>query len=189
VVYAADAAVLENTGLVVTNHGFLALPLNKGGLKHRWLRQDGYTVGVPNWQNLEASRNLDFARCVGVECFTFESCSDDTDIVRNLGDLETIEGDPLAASVRAVFESIAIATDSSEAVGRLIAGTKTLDAKGKLIVEIESLIEKAQQFGRSEKDLAQLQALLAAANSQYWDTSWEASLNHWSRELMSSPCG
>jgi hypothetical protein len=187
VVYAADAAVLGGTGLVVTDHAFLALPLEQGGRKHRWLRQDGYTVGVHKWENLEASRNLDFAHCDGVEPFTFQFRDDDKDLVKLLrkefGDLEDIEGDPLAGKVRSVFEIIARATGSMKAVQRLIVGTKTLDAHGQLVAEIERLIEKAQRFGRSEIVSAQLQDLLTAAKSPCWDMGGEASLDYWIREL------
>jgi hypothetical protein len=183
VVYAADEAVLKGAGWVVTDHAFLALPLSQGGFKHRWLRQDGFTIGAANWGDLHAARTLDFLQLPSVASFTFRRRPGDEALVSSLGDLETVEDDPLASAVRAVFESIADATGCLAAVRQLIPEASTLDAQAQLVAEIEDLIARARALGRSAEDLAQLNRLLSAAKSRYWDTSWSAALDLWSKNL------
>jgi hypothetical protein len=184
VVYAAEQAALKGAGWVVTDHAFLALPLNQGGIKHRWLRQDGFTIGAADWGDLYASRTLDFVQLPSVESYTFRRRAGDEALVNCLGDLETVEDDPLASTVRTVFESIAHASGCLAAVRQLMPQESTLDAQAQLVVEIEDLIARARALRSSPEDLAELNKLVSAAKARYWDESWSAGLAYWSNKLQ-----
>jgi hypothetical protein len=183
VVYAADAAELEAAGLCVTDHAFLALPLEDGGRKHRWLRQDGFTVGPSKWNDLDEARKLDFAHLPGVERCTFTMRPGEQNLVAGLGDLETVEGDPLAAGVRGVFETLARGLGCLEAVRRLMPASGTIDAHGQLIIEIELLIQSARSVGLPKDDITSIENLLRSAVGGIWDTSFEASLAYFTRKV------
>lgn len=45
-------------GILIAEHGFLLTPLNQGGTRHRWLRQDGFGVMNSDWQNPVAVRQF-----------------------------------------------------------------------------------------------------------------------------------
>ena len=51
VVYSVDRNKADVQDVVFSDHFFLALPLQEGGLQHRWLKQDGYSVGPEDWSN------------------------------------------------------------------------------------------------------------------------------------------
>jgi hypothetical protein len=183
VVYAADAAALVAAGLSVTDHAFLALPLEDGGRKHRWLRQDGFTVGHSDWTDLCEAGKLDFVHLPSVGSFTFTMLPGEDDLVANLGDLETVDGDPLAAKVRGVFESIARQLGCLEAVRQLMPASGTIDAHGLLINEIELLILRARALDLPEDDIAEIENLLQSAIGGIWDIGFEASLDYLTRKV------
>lgn len=145
VVYAADEATLRHAGYVVTDHAFLALPADQGGLKHRWLRQDGFTIGISDWKDLHAARKLDFLKLPNIERYTFHRRPGDEKLVSSLGDLETVAGDCLASAVRGMFESIAHARGHLAAVRELIPEASTLDPHARLIAKIEDLSSRGRK--------------------------------------------
>jgi hypothetical protein len=183
IVYAVEAGALRKSGLVVTDHGFLALPLDDGGLKHRWLRQDGYTVGTPDWTTLEGASKLDFAGLPTVESFEFELQLGEQKIVQHLGDLESVKDDPLASSVRSHFESIAKTFNCLDIVQCLMPPVGTINAEAELIGRIEDMILRAKRLGKGPKELLALDELKRAASSFYWDTSWSAKFDFWDSQL------
>ena len=182
VVYAVEIGALQAAGLRVTDHAFLALPLQNGGARHRWLRQDGFTVGASDWTDLDAARKLDFACLHGVERFAFKMLPDEDNLVSKLGDLEAIKGDPLAAQVRTAFESVARELGCLEVVERLMPTEGTVAVHSQLIGQIESLIEQAKVRGLSSDDISEIRELLLAAQKGHWDTSWNASLDYWTEK-------
>jgi hypothetical protein len=186
VVYAVTAEAVEAAGLVVTDHDFLALPFDDGGRMHRWLRQDGFTIGAKDWFDLDRVRELDFARVPGVESFTFRPRPNEFRYAQELGDLETVNGDPLAGKVRAVFEIIAREFGCLDSVRRLLPAAGTVDSRGTLIGEIKDLLERAQRTKMPSGNVASIGALLADAHNDCWDTAHSAALDYWAERVNSS---
>jgi hypothetical protein len=58
VIYAFDQTRLPQTAVVV-DHEFLTHGLADGGLRHRWLRQDGFAITPRDWQMADISRSFD----------------------------------------------------------------------------------------------------------------------------------
>lgn len=183
VVYAADVETLRWDGKVVTDHGFLALPPQHGGAMHRWLRQDGYTVGPSEWTHYDEARRLDFQRLPGVTSFTFDMRPEDHRLVAHLGDLETTDGDPLAVKVRSMFSAIAYSLGCLDAVEAMMPARGTIDAKARLAYDIQLLIEKARLTDLSPTVIAEMDRMLPAARGHHWDTSWDAALSYWTGEV------
>lgn len=179
VVYAADVGKLKEVGLAISDHDFLALPLEDGGCRHRWLRQDGFTAGLPNWADLDGARALDFARLPGVERFLFRAQPDEVSLVAALGDLETVEGDPLAASVRGMFESIARSMGCLDTVRGMMPPLGTVDAHALLIGELQFLVQRSRALGFSNSDVAEIERMLRDAKDGVWDMGYSASLDYW----------
>jgi hypothetical protein len=45
--------------LWIIDHDFITIPLQHGGFRHRWLRQDGFAATTPNWRAAPAARGFD----------------------------------------------------------------------------------------------------------------------------------
>ena len=58
VVYVIDTQELPEQVLVV-DHGFLTHTLDDGGLRHRWLRQDGFALTTNDWRAATDARDFD----------------------------------------------------------------------------------------------------------------------------------
>jgi len=58
VVYVIDTQKLPDQALVV-DHGFLTHTLDDGGLRHRWLRQDGFGITTREWWAATDAREFD----------------------------------------------------------------------------------------------------------------------------------
>jgi hypothetical protein len=186
IVYAIDVDAVETAGHVVTDHAFLALPFHDGGLKHRWLRQDGFTIGAADWTTLDGARSLDFARLPGLQNSPFRMQVGEEDLVSQLGDLETTEGDPLATKVRGIFEDIAHHLGCLETVQRLMPSQGTVDGHGSLLAEIDDLIERARKLRLAADDVRQIERFRDAAIQRYWDTSWDCGFESWKAKVAAA---
>lgn len=91
----------------IADHSFLAVPLASGGLRHRWLRQDGYAISTVNWQQAGEAEEFDLLDPrlqSAVKSFEFRfTPSDkqrffDRQLLNNLGD-------PIPAQLQAILTS------------------------------------------------------------------------------------
>lgn len=183
VVYRARGGILQEAGFVISDHDFLTLPLNEGGLEHRWLRQNGFTVGVSDWTDLDGARALDLASLPGVEKFVFRAEPHEEALVVALGDLEKVENDPLAASVRSVFESVARSQGCLEKVREMMPCSGTVDAHACLIRELQFLVQRARVLDLPSSDVFEIERLLQDAEKGIWDTAYSASLQYWTGKV------
>jgi len=58
VIYALDQTQLPQNAVVV-DHEFLTHGVSDGGLRHRWLRQDGFAITPRDWQMADICRSFD----------------------------------------------------------------------------------------------------------------------------------
>jgi hypothetical protein len=186
VVYAIEAKDVFDAGYHVTDHSFLALPPSDGGLEARWLRQDGFTIGATVWDDLDSARSLDLLKLKGLDSFEFKSQSEDGELFSGLGNLEKTEGDPLAQSVRSVFEISAISLRCLEVVQRLMPLKGTVDGRAKLVEQISELLDGVRQLGFSEDDIVKIERLKDMAGGEGWDTSWDAEFEYWKARVTKS---
>lgn len=185
VVYSIDAEVAIERERVVTNHDNLILPIELGGLRHRWMRQDGFTIGVENWSDPEAYAKFNFLD-LQPNKFEFEALpTDDADFVEPFIDLEPLHDDPLVSRVRAVFEeqSRILGKDHEKVVRRMLAGSLTVDTKTELERKIIDLIDCAKEKQFPKPDITEIKKLLEASKRSKWDTSSKASLDYWKKRL------
>ena len=103
IVYAFDESRLTQAGLTVTDHNFLQQPLGAGGARHRWLRQDGYTIGCPYWGDYGGAGRLDLLDIGAHDSLEFIGEARSHDLVDGLGDLESLLDDPLATLIPEFF--------------------------------------------------------------------------------------
>ena len=177
VVYSVDVERAEVQGVVFSDHFFLVLPLQEGGLKHRWLKQDGHSVGPENWRDPEVVQNFDMLKLNGIDCMRFVRQRNDGKLVKDLGDLESVENDLLATRVRGAVSSIAKGLDVlSPSVEQILLAAKANDPDAELAAEIDSLMVMAKSLGRADLT-AQLKEIEAALERGYWDTSWDAAFS------------
>src|SRR5205823_1019565 len=73
-----------------------------------------------------------------------------------------------------------------DTVRRMMVGTSTVDEWTQLIVTINGLLERARILGRPQRDLVELEKLLATARTFRWDTSRDAALGYWIRKLQAN---
>jgi hypothetical protein len=180
VVYSIDRSIAASAGVFFSDHFFLALPLHSGGLKHRWLRQDGYSVGPARWRDLEVVRAFDLLRLPGVESKCFALGHADDQLIRYLGDLESTESDPLALAVRGTVTSVARSLNLlTPGITTVLQASKTRDPDAELTAEIDGLISLASA-AKAPADLLDKLGLLRAAVGTHWDTSFDCSLD-WAR--------
>ena len=177
VVYSVDRDKAERSNVVFSDHFFLILPLPEGGLQHRWLKQDGYSIGPKHWKDLKVVENFDMLKLDGIGCMRFVKQLDDDKLVKDLGDLESVENDPLASKVRGVVNSLAKSLDLlSPGVAQILKATKTRDPDADLAAELNSLMATTNSYGREDLT-AELRKMKAALKGCYWDTSWDAALS------------
>jgi len=99
VVYVLDCQKLPEDAIVI-DHEFLTHKLADGGLRHRWLRQDGFAVTIREWREADKARSFDllappFQSAISEHAFTV-SPSDRA----NIADLLSIKGDPIPAHLQ-----------------------------------------------------------------------------------------
>ena len=184
VVYAIDRRSVTSDDVVFSDHDFLALPIAEGGDMHRWLRQDGYTVGPRScWWNPQAVEEFDMLELPGVQSFEFTRQDGDERLVEELGDLETVGGDPLSATVRGGVQGIARSLDLWDGeLAKILARTATVDPDARLRARIKSVAKRARELNATGK-LRLLEELEQSANINVWDTGYECGLLKLEREL------
>ncbi len=186
VVYSVERNKAEVSGVVFSDHFFLALPLDEGGLQHRWLKQDGYSVGPENWADPEVVQNFDMLKLNGISCMRFVKQRDDGELVKDLGDLESVKHDPLALRVRGAVNAIAKSLGSlSPGVEQILEATRTRDPDAELAADIDNLMAMAKNRGCVDLT-ARLTEIKAASEGEYWDTSWVAALSAIETKLKGS---
>ncbi|MBS0347135.1 MAG: FRG domain-containing protein [Proteobacteria bacterium] len=177
VVYSVDRGIAASSGVVFSDHSFLALPLDSGALMHRWLRQDGYSVGPAAWRDLGVVRNFDLLKLPGVESKCFTTNSADNNFIFRLGDLEDTQSDPLALAVRGVVTAVARSLELlTPGIINVLQASKTIDPIAKVVAEIDSLISLALTVKTPSSLLNELRRLRTAIETS-WDTSCECSLD------------
>ena len=183
VVFSVDRRDASSDGVVFSDHAFLILPPDEGGLRHRWVRQDGYTVGPEEWWRQDVVDNFDLLGFDGISCMRFTRQQCDDRLVDGLGDLESTTGDPLARKVRWMVKAIARRLNLlTPKIQRVLEATKTIDPDDELAVELDKLIDLAQATSDS-KALAVLDGLKASHQDGIWDTGFTASLL-WARDRL-----
>ena len=177
VVYAVNTGSAGGSDIVFSDHDFLALPFNEGGNRHRWWRQDGYTVGPKEWRDLDAVDDFDLLALDGVSSLRFRKQKSEDAFVSDLGDLESIADDPLAylvrGSVQAIARSLGILTSDIQAI---LEQSATADPDTEMSSRIENLILLANQVDAPSEVFPVLESLKAAWDRHHWDTSFDASL-------------
>ena len=185
VVYAIDVKRAAKSGVVFSNHAFLALPLGSGGEKHRWVRQDGYSVGPTDWQNAEEVENFDLLELGGVSSRRFKKGTGDDKLVEHLGNLESTKDDPLALKVRGNVQSLAkflgVLTPCVEAI---LNASSTVNPDDLLRQEIDELVTLADRLG-DEDTIRELSKLKTYVGSEYWGTGFVGTLSSIGRKLWS----
>jgi hypothetical protein len=177
VVYSVDRRIAASTEVIFSDHSFLALPFCEGGSKHRWLRQDGYSVGPAAWKDLDVVTEFDFLKLPGVERKSFSMSPEDGDLVRWLGDLEDIASDPLALAVRGTVTVIARSLNlMNNGITQVLQTSKTRNPDAELIAEIDGLILLAST-ARAPHVLLKTLGSLRHAVGVCWDTSFDCTLN------------
>ena len=180
VVYSVDRSYAASANVVFSDHSFLALPLDSGGLKHRWLRQDGYSVGPTRWRNLDVVKGFDLLRLPGVESQCFVVGPDDGKLIPHLGDLEDTASDQLALAVRGTVTSVARSLNLlTPGITKVLQASKTRDPDAELTAEIDGLISLAST-AKAPSDLLEMLGSLRTAVGTHWDTSFDCSLD-WAR--------
>jgi FRG domain-containing protein len=102
IIYVIDAEKV-NGELLLYDHDFLMYDLKHGGLRHRWLRQDGYGISLRNFTGLTEVEDFDLVNYEGVivEAVKFNFPSDyKFDI-----DLMEAKGDPLPGHFKSVMRN------------------------------------------------------------------------------------
>ena len=186
VVYSIDRNKAVSSDVVFADYAFLALPLAQGGIKHRWWRQAGYSVGPKRWQDAQAVRNFDLLKLKGVNCMRFRKQSTDDNLVACLGDLEGTNGDFLASNVRANVEAIARECKLlTPDIQRILACSATVAPNAALESRIDGLMAKTKPANAfSKKVIMVLKNLKKQLKQGQWDTSSDASLS-WAEKMLS----
>lgn len=183
VVYSVDRLASASSEVVFSDHSCLALPVNDGGAKHRWLRQDGYSIGPAEWRDIDTVQNFDLLRLPGVESRCFIKETTDDELIRHLGDLEDTSSDPLALAVRGVVTSILRSLGlMSHGIEQVLRASKTRDPEAELAAEIDVLISLTHTVEAPSDLRAQLQTLRSAVGS-HWDASFDCTLD-WTRDQV-----
>lgn len=177
VVYSINQSASAPSKVVFSDHAFLTLPLKDGGSKHRWLRQDGYSVGPADWRDPHVVQNFDFLRLPEVDRRCFIRASADDELIRDLGDLEGTSSDPLALAIRGVLTSVARSLDLMTGnIEKILRASKTRDPEAELAAEIDALISLASNVEAPEDLLVTLRTLRSAVGG-HWDTSFDSTLD------------
>jgi FRG domain len=186
VVYALDRTALSED-IMIADHQFLVLPLSEGGVRHRWLRQDGFAICPREWQNLNVVNAFDLRMLPGLQEFCFDVQLGDGGYQEEMGDLLSLSGDPLAARIKTVLLLLLreLGLDR-HSISRFVRDVSPTDAEASLLAEIDTAIEHAQALGPGAESI--LAGFLdcrhiATHAGGYWDTSWDCKLDALKRQL------
>lgn len=186
VIYAIDTSKIDRSKYELSEPDFLIKQLDDGGSQHRWIKQSGYTLGKKDWQASQVPGDFDLLK-LNPERYDFTTQPTDSDVINKidrLGNLESIENDPLAAAVRGTFEACAKHVGCETIVSNMLEGTATISQMQQLRAEIDGLIELAINVGASDDEMAELEKIREASTKSHWDTSWEAALDYWSQKIF-----
>lgn len=183
VVYSVDQSRAETDDVLVCDHSFLALPPDEGGLRSRWVTQDGYTVGPKFWFVPERVRNFDMLELDGVTCMRFLNRTGDAELLAGFGDLESTDEDLLVGKVRWIVDDIVQEYNlSTDAVQDILRRSNTYNPDSDLSTRIDELTDLA--LGCDSRLVKELQCLKAAHDAGVWDTSFLASLLYVEKKLQ-----
>jgi FRG domain len=184
VIYALDTRTINPTTIEIADHDFLALPLRGGGLRHRWLRQDGFGICPVRWHQLDYLATFDLKTAVSLQACKFTMGATDTQLVAHLGNLLSVANDPLAQRMRDVMEGLAnhLGVALPSVVCTKLAELAPLSATQQLVVEIDNALMAARQL-RMADAIDALQKCRAAATSTSWDMSWSCELDAWKARI------
>ena len=184
VVYSVDRESAGAPSVVFSDHDFLALPLGDGGSTHRWLRQDGYSVGPKDWWDPQEVENFDVLGLSGVGCMHFSKRDSDDALVADLGDLESIADDPLAYQVRGSVQTFARTFDLlTPDVIAILDRSATVDPDAEISSRIDNLMVMAKEVDAPPEVFSVLYSLKAAREQNQWDTSFDAGLRSVEQKL------
>lgn len=177
VVYSVDRSKAEAPGVVFSDHPFFILPLEEGGLQHRWVKQNGYSVGPENWSNSDKVKEFDLLKLDGVNRMCFKKGPGDEKLVEELGDLESLlDDDPLASRVRGFVTAIAKSRDvHSPGIQKILANSQTRDPHGELVAEIDCAITEAKKV--TSGLLQELANLKRGFNAGHWNNDFDVALS------------
>lgn len=105
-IYVVDRTQLT-PDVETADHGFLAVPLVSGGLRHRWLRQDGYAISTVNWKQAGEAEGFDLLDPrlqSAVRSCEFRFTPSDKQQFLN-PQLLANQGDPIPAQLQAILTS------------------------------------------------------------------------------------
>lgn len=186
VVYSIDSTTKAN--VVISNHDFLIRPLEDGGKKHRWLRQDGYTISPNNWRDLSEVKKFDLLKLEGIKTFEFIKHKDDDKRIIQLGDLEEITSDPLAYEVTGAVEAALYSLQlNSQGVLEILDNAKILSPMEQIKKEIDFLLQKSKSYEFPEKIIVTLKNLKNSANKNSWDMSFDVGFS-WAKSEIIKIC-
>ena len=182
VVYAVDRSAASNPRVAFSNPSSSVLPPLDGGVRHRWSRQDGYAVGPANWTDAEAVEGFDLLTLDGVHHKCFRKGSHDDGLVSGLGDLQSLDNDPLASVVRAAVARIAASLDAySPGIEEILAASNTRDPDAELKAEIEHSIALAAALAGEANALQelvqQLTEMRRTLERGQWHAGWAVGLS------------
>jgi len=184
VVYSVDQNKACVSSVVLSDHLFLALPIQSGGDQHRWLCQDGYSVGPQRWRDLNVVQHFDMLKLPGVSSMRFQKKRNDGALVEELGDLESTLDDPLAYMVYGNVKGFARALDVlTPEIQKILETSAMIDPDDELTLEIDQLIEKATKMDVQKSTLDELHYLKKSLQQGTWDTSFYAGLCYIRKKL------
>jgi|GEM_PF-2364356 len=94
VIYVLDTQKLSEKAEIIS-HDFFTHTLDDGGLRHRWLRQDGFAVTTKEWRAATDSREFDLLAepfCQAIEAHEFTVSENDC---ANIADVLSVTDDPI----------------------------------------------------------------------------------------------
>jgi hypothetical protein len=105
VVYIIDIDKINHEEITITDHTFLVQPMNEGGLKCRWLSQDGYAIMPKEWNRADLSRKFNLYDSSYSEFISFVTFtpSDLKNISFTKEQVYNIEGDFILEKLRSVI--------------------------------------------------------------------------------------
>ena len=182
VVYAVDRCAASGPRVAFSNPSSSVLPPRDGGVRHRWSRQDGYAVGPADWRDTEAVEHFDLLTIDGVDRRCFRKGSADEELVSGLGDLESLDDDPLASRLRGVVTRIAAGLDAySPGIRGILAASGTRDPDAELNAEIEHSIALAaalaEEVNAPRELIQQLAEMRRTLKRGQWDAGWAVGLS------------
>ncbi len=177
VVYAVDTSKQDKKKTALSDHQLIVRELEDGGTKHRWLRQDGFSVGPVDWRNFSKVKAFNLKALPGVEGRVFRKSPDDQALIQDLGNLENTADDPLAKTMFTQFKMLANACCLSQSeIDEILKNSSLIDPSINLQNQILAAEVKAQELNASDDLLRHIEHLKTASLgiwSTNEDCTWE----------------